>query len=149
MATALRIPTIVLLLMTAACAMRVTGIVTDSTTRTAIGGAVLQAQDKRNRIYVTDPSGNYSVKTDGDTSAMIVSAPGYRTKVVTIAPGNRFPFIAVELERDGTFGSQSNQPSHRPVTTAEKLRDIESLYSNGSISKEEYKAMRARALEEN
>lgn len=147
MAVAIRILTTALLLVTGACAMRVTGIVTDSSSRTAIGGAVLQAQDRRNRIYVTDPSGNYSVKTDGDTGAMIVSAPGYRTKVVTLPHGNRFPFVAIDLERD--VASTSSTPAYRPVTTAEKLRDIDSLYSRGMISKEEYKAMRARALEEN
>lgn len=142
MPAAFRILTIALLLMASACAMRVTGIVTDATTRTPIGAAVLQAQDGRNRIFVTDPSGNYSVKTDNDTGAMIVSAPGYRTKVVTIGDGS--PFVAIELERD-TGAAVGTLYQH--TTIADKLREVESLYSNGAISKEEYRAMRTRVIE--
>ena len=89
-----------------ACSMRVTGVVRDATTKNPIGGAVVAAEDGRQRVYTTDPHGFYNLKTDWDPSTLVFSAPGYVPRSVTVGDETRWPIVDVELQREAaTAGS--------------------------------------------
>ena len=88
-----------LLLLSTGCAMRVTGMVRDASTGSAIGGVVLTANDGRNRLTTTDPTGRYAVKTDWRPTKLAVSAPGFVTTTVQVPDSNRSPVVNVDLQR--------------------------------------------------
>jgi hypothetical protein len=139
------IATIVAFVATTGCAMRVQGIVTDAETHGPISGAAVIAGDKRNRVAMTDQAGAYSLKTDGDTKSLSVSAAGYRTVTVPIPGGDRFPDVPVALSP-----VQSALVPVAPVIergTTHALEEVDALYNRGMISPEEYRQMRARIIE--
>jgi hypothetical protein len=154
-----------LVVVVSGCAMQVSGVVQDASSGAPIGGAVLQAQDGRNRTYVTDPAGQYAVKTDSDTTTMAVTAPGYQTATVSLPSGDRFPEVPVTLERLPSHGAASprgrfGQPLVRPIGQgtpsdagrsgggeANRLRDAQSLYDEGLISADEYRRLRTRIID--
>jgi hypothetical protein len=148
-----------LLLLSTGCAMRVTGIVRDGSTGHAIGGAVLTAQDGRNRLSTTDPHGRYAVKTDRRPSNLMVSAPGYATTTVVVSDSQRFPVINVDLERSlPAAGSpvvnrvdQGRAPAavsaYADARVAPKLQELQDLHARGLISDDEYRRTRNRVLQ--
>lgn len=151
------ITSIALLVLATGCAMRVTGVVRDASTGIPIGGAVLTANDGRDRLSTSDPSGRYAVKTDWEPSTLVVSAPGYVTKSVTVPDTQRFPVVYIDLERafaaaDGPAGGQAI-PHAAPVGsggdagTAAKLGQLQALHDRGTISDDEYRRTRRRILE--
>jgi len=135
------------------CAMRVTGMVVDSRTGGPISSAMVAADDGRNRTALSDAAGLYSIKTDGDTASMTVSAPGYDTVSVPIPGGNRFPYVQVEMVPIRPAGAQTIVPVNivpvSPRSTAKELEEVESLYNRGLISGDEYKRMRTRIIDGN
>ena len=88
-------------MLASACSMRVTGVVRDATTKNPIGGAVVAAEDGRQRVYTTDPRGFYNLKTDWDPSTLVFSAPGYMPRSVSIGDVARWQVLDVELQREG------------------------------------------------
>src|SRR4051812_9608632 len=88
-----------LLLATTGCSMRISGVVRDATSGMPIGGAVLTADDNRQRLTITDPAGRFAVKTAWHQTMLTASAPGYQTATIPVADGDRFPTVAVELQR--------------------------------------------------
>jgi hypothetical protein len=112
------VPTLVVgLALVSGCAMRVSGVVRDAATGGPIGGAVLSANDGRNRISVSDPAGVYAVKTDSDITQMTVSAPGYQAQTVAIPGGDRFPVVFVDLQPNVPPSARRAPvptPVHRP-----------------------------------
>lgn len=99
----------------AGCAMRVTGVVRDAATGDAIAGAVLTADDGRNRLSVSDPGGRYSVKTDWRNATLTVSARGYQTATVSVPGLARHPVVDVDLQPD-SVGARAT--GRAPVPTA-------------------------------
>jgi len=135
---------IALLTLSTGCAMRVTGVVRDGSTRLPIGGAVLMANDGRNRASTTDPNGQYAVKTDWRPATIVVSAPGYSTTTVTVPDRSRFPVIDVDLER--AVQSATGVPVV-DQSVAVKLGEIHDLHERGIISDDEYQRARNRVIE--
>lgn len=144
---------LVVLWLQAGCAMRVSGMVVDAETHVPIAGAMISANDKRERVRRSTQTGEYAIKTDGDTVSMTVSAPGYRTATVAIPTGSRHPRVEVELVP--VESARKPAPVMVPVgvvpmttrSTAEELQEVESLYDRGLISADEYKRMRARIVD--
>ena len=146
-----------LLTLSMGCAMRVTGVVRDSSTRTPIGGAVLTANDGRKRLSTTDPNGNYAVKTDWRRSSLLVSAPGYSTTTVPVPDSSRFPVVDVYLDPavpSATGVVSQIGGSVAPVRSAgvdpravSALRDLQDLYDRGVISNDEYRRTRNRIID--
>lgn len=137
-------------LLASACAMRVTGVVRDATSGQPIGGAVVTAEDGRHRLSVTDPRGQFAVKTDWRTHNLTVSAPGYQTTAVQVADTDRFPVIAVDLPR--AFPTAEDAPlagtaDGGDTGTAAKLRELQTLHEQGLISDQEYQRTRRKILE--
>src|SRR5262245_43381 len=99
---------------------------------------------------MTDQAGGYSLKTDGDTKSLSVSAVGYRTMTVPIPGGDRTPDVPVALT---PVESARMQPTITVVPVAPQrdtthaLEEVDSLYNRGMISPEEYRQMRARIIE--
>jgi hypothetical protein len=135
--------------------MRVTGVVTDSITKSPIGGAVVAAEDGRNRHSTTNPHGQYSVKTDWDPRTLTVSAPGYLTRSVPVGDATRYPVLNIELEPLSQEAVAARTGQGIPVrsgarsdpTTASKLREIQALRDRGVISIDEYQRMRTRIVD--
>ena len=94
-----------------ACSMRVTGVVRDATTKNPIGGAVVAAEDGRQRHYSTDPHGFYNLKTDWDPATLVFSAPGYVPRTVSVGDETRWSVVDVELQREV---AQAATPVVRP-----------------------------------
>jgi hypothetical protein len=147
-----------LTLLASACAMRVTGVVRDATSGQPIGGAVVTAEDGRNRMSVTDPRGQFAVKTDWRVHNMTFSAPGYETTAIQIPSTDRFPVISVDMRR--AFPTADGAPlvegTQQPLvgaagagesTTAGKLRELQALHDQGLISDQEYQRTRRKILE--
>lgn len=145
------------------CSMRVTGTVRDATSGAPIGGAVLTAEDGRNRMTVTDPYGRFALKTRWAPSTLVVSAPGYTTATVAVPETTRYPIVTVDLTRAFDVGdaapaggapvagaplverideSQAGSPD-----TATKLRNLQQLYDRGLISEAEYQRTRRRIVD--
>lgn len=103
------------LVLATGCAMRVTGVVRDASTGSPIEGAVLSANDGRNRLGTTGPSGRYAVKTDWKPSTLVVCASGYVTTTVAVPDSERFPVVHIDLER--AFAVADN----RQVTTCHPI----------------------------
>lgn len=149
----------VLLAMSTGCAMRVTGVVRDGSTGIPIGGAVLTAEDGRNRMSTTDPHGRYAVKTDWEPTKLVVSAPGYVTTTVAVPDTDQVPVVNVDLERSmpaagGPLVGQMDQSGLPSGTSAgvdaraaPKLQELQSLHDRGLISDAEYKRTRNRIIE--
>lgn len=135
------------------CAMRVSGIVLDAKTHAPIAGAMVAANDGRDRVRRTDATGEYSVKTDSDTVSMNVSAPGYHSVSVAIPTGSRTPNVQVDLVP--VESARRPETAVVPVSivpvatrsTTEELEELENLYNRGLISPDEYKRMRARIVD--
>jgi hypothetical protein len=148
-----------LLVLSTGCAMRVTGIVRDGSTGNAIGGAVLTANDGRNRLSTTDPQGRYAVKTDWQPSTLMVSAPGFVTTTVGVPGSQRFPVVSIDLQRSlpaagAPIVKQLDQGSLRPGTSAyadtraaSKLQELQELHDRGLISDDEYRRTRNYILQ--
>jgi hypothetical protein len=148
-----------LVLLSSACSMRVTGVVRDAASGQPVGGAVVTAEDGRDRLHVTDPRGQFAVKTNWRPSNITVSAPGYTTVTVQVADSDRFPpAIAVDLQRafptaDGApLVERAQQPLVGEVqggdaSTATKLRELQDLYDRGLISNQEYQRTRRRIVD--
>src|SRR5262245_60258637 len=146
-----------LLLLSTGCAMRVTGIVRDGSTGNRIGGAVLTAQDGRNRLSTTDPYGRYAVKTDRQRSNLVVSAPGYATKMVAVSDTQRFPVVNVDLQPTMSAAGVTTvtrverdivpADAYTDAQVAAKLQELQGLYNGGLISNDEYRRTRIRILQ--
>lgn len=156
----LRMGAVAVLALSTACAMRITGTVRDGTSGQPIGGAVLTANDGRDRLSTTDPYGQYAVKTDWKPSNLIVSAPGYETTTVAVPDDHKHPIVDVELQRafpaaGGAPLVERHAPSGTPLVpavtgsadTATKLHELQQLYDRGLISDSEYKRTRARIVD--
>jgi hypothetical protein len=132
-----------LFVLSTGCAMRVTGVVRDGSTGSAIGGAALTANDGRNRLTTTDPAGRYAVKTDRRPSTLAVSAPGFVTTAVQVPASQRFPVVDVDLQRlvpgaNAPVVSQVDRGTSRPVASAyvdtgatAKLQELQELHARG------------------
>jgi hypothetical protein len=153
-----RIAVLGLLVLSTGCAMRVTGVVRDGSTGSAIGGAVLTANDGRNRLTTTDPAGRYAVKTDRRPSTLAVSAPGFVTTTVQVPDSQRFPVANIDLQRSvpGAYApavSQVERGASRPVTAyadtgaTAKLQQLQELHDRGLISDDEYRRTRIHILQ--
>jgi hypothetical protein len=131
--------------------MRVTGIVRDATSAQPIGGAVVMAADGRNRLCVTDPNGQFAVKTSWRRSNLSFSAPGYTTQTIQVDDKSRFPVVAVDLQRafPTTAGGAPLVGSAEAVEsgTAAKLGELQDLRDRGLISDQEYQRTRKRIME--
>ena len=148
-----------LVVLSTGCAMRVTGVVRDGSTGGAIGGAVLTANDGRNRLATTDPAGRYAVKTDRRPSTLAVSAPGFVTTTVQVPDSQRFPVVNVDLQRSmpGAYApvvSQVDRSTSRSVAAAyvdtgatAKLQELQELHDRGLISDDEYRRTRTHVLQ--
>lgn len=147
---------VALLFLATGCAMRVTGVVRDQSTGNPIGGAVVAADDGRNRMCVTDPAGRYAIKTDRQQTALTVSAPSYQTTRVAV-PGDSGSAVAdVDLQpiaRGPTAESWARpmEPGSGGVGTADdgpaaKFRQLQDLRERGLISDEEYHQTRKRFI---
>jgi hypothetical protein len=150
-----------LVIVGAGCSMRVSGVVRDAANGTPIGGAVLTADDGRQRLTVTDPAGRFAVKTDWHNTTLTVSAPGYQTVTLPVGDDDRFPTVTVDLQRAFAAASPTAaMPEHvdstaRPVPVAggsdagteQRLLDLQSLYERGLISNDEYKRTRGRIVD--
>lgn len=93
---------VLLLASSVGCAMRVAGIVSDQEAQSPIAGAVVSSEcvKGRNVVATTNGLGQYDLKMRKDACNLTVGAPGYRTRTVTVHPGDtRFPIQNVELER--------------------------------------------------
>lgn len=99
MSSAVRLVVVAVVLLAAGCAMRVSGVVRDRTTREPIGGAILQAADGRGRLAFTDANGAYELKTDWRPTTLVVTGPGYRSTMVAVPGDDRYPVVDVELDR--------------------------------------------------
>src|SRR5262245_15424171 len=139
------------IILTTGCAMRVTGVVRDVSTGGPIGGVVLTANDGRNRLSTSDPSGRYAVKTDWQPSTLVASAPGYVTRTVTVPGTERYPVVNIDLERASPVaGGGAYATPLAPVAgpragpEAAKLRQLQELYDQGTISEDEYRRSRKR-----
>ena len=144
-----------LLLLSTGCAMRVTGMVRDASTGTAIGGAVLSAADGRNRLSTTDPSGRFAVKTDRRPTNLMVSAPGFVATSVAVSGSSRFPVVNVDLQRSVPVAGSpvavsvsvgSGAASYVGTPAAPKLQELQTLYDRGLISDDEYRRTRSQVL---
>lgn len=153
-----RIAVLGLLVLSTGCAMRVTGVVRDGSTGSAIGGAVLMANDGRNRLTTTDPAGRYAVKTDRRPSTLVVSAPGFVTTTVQVPDSQRFPIANIDLQRSvpGAYApavSQVERGASRPVSAyadtgpTAKLQELQELHDRGLISDDEYRRTRTHILQ--
>jgi hypothetical protein len=136
--------------------MRVTGIVLDSVTKSPIGGAVIAAEDGRNRHSTTNPHGQFNVKTNWDPMTLTVSAPGYVTRSVPVADTTRHPVINIELApltaaalaaRTGQAVPSSGSEAAAESNAATKLRELQALHERGVISTEEYQRSRNRIVD--
>jgi hypothetical protein len=152
-----------LLALGSGCAMRVSGVVRDGSTGAPMGGAVVRANDGRSRFVMTNPAGQYAVKTDAETSSLTVSAPGYQPSTVPIPAGPGDPFVYVDLQPIGSARRPTGEA--RPLVqrldappssasggagtgTGARLKELQSLYDGGLISEAEYKRMRARVVDD-
>jgi Carboxypeptidase regulatory-like domain/Short C-terminal domain len=151
-----RIAVLGLLVLSTGCAMRVTGVVRDGSTGSAIGGAVLTANDGRNRLTTTDPAGRFAVKTDRRPSTLAVSAPGFVTTTVQVPDSQRFPVANIDLQRSvpgAPAVSQVERGASRPVTAytdtgvTAKLQQLQELHDRGLISDDEYRRTRTHILQ--
>jgi len=143
------------------CAMRVTGVVRDGATGDPMGGAVLTADDGRNRLTTTDPLGRFTIKTDWKPTTLTVSAPGFQTTTVALSGNERFPpTLTVDLQpvsHATTRGPLAKPLEQGPGTVgtyehvedgaAGKLRQLQELHDRGLISDEEYRRTRSRIVE--
>jgi Carboxypeptidase regulatory-like domain/Short C-terminal domain len=143
------------IILTTGCAMRVTGVVRDVSTGAPIGGVVLTANDGRNRLSTSDPSGRYAVKTDRQPSTLVASAPGYVTRTVAVPGTQRYPVVTIDLERASPVTGSAVYatplapvPGPRTGPGAAKLRQLQELYDQGTISEDEYRRTRKRVLDE-
>jgi hypothetical protein len=150
----------VALLSGAGCAMRVSGVVRDKSTGYPIGGAVLLADDGRNRLAVTDPLGRYALKTDRKPTALTVSAPSYQTAQVPV--GGDSGAVVADVDLQSTYAPPTREPLVKPIeqvaggvpvaeehidgAPAAKFKQLEDLYDRGLISKEEYQQARKRII---
>jgi hypothetical protein len=154
-----RIAVLGLLVLSTGCAMRVTGVVRDGSTGSAIGGAVLTANDGRNRLTTTDPAGRFAVKTDWRPSTLAVSAPGFVTTTVQVPDSHRFPVVDIDLQRSvpgvtAPVVSLVDRGASRPVAAAyvdtgatAKLQELQELHDRGLISDDEYRRTRTHILQ--
>jgi hypothetical protein len=138
-------------LLGSACSMRVTGVVRDATSAQPIGGAVVTAVDGRNRLCVTDPNGQFAVKTSWRRSNLTFGAPGYTTQTIQVDGKDRYPVIAVDLQRafPTTAGGAPlvGAADAAGSGTAARLRELEDLRDRGLISDQEYQRTRKKIME--
>ena len=141
------------------CAMLVTGVVRDRGTGDPIGGAVLSADDGRNRLAVTGPHGRFSVKTDKRPMNLIVSAPSYQTTTVAVPGDSRSPIVDVGLQQASRSRTEEAlvKPANQGFETAPteqrtddgaaaKFKQLQDLHDRGLISDEEYQQTRRRII---
>lgn len=100
----------VLLLIATGCSIRITGVVYDESTANPIGGAVLSADDGRERHSTTDPLGRFNIKTDSDTKYVTVTAPSYETATVEVPAGSRIRVMAVSIRPLAPAGATAAAP---------------------------------------
>jgi carboxypeptidase family protein/putative oligomerization/nucleic acid binding protein len=150
-----RIAVTVATVVVAGCSLRITGVVRDEGTGSPIGGAVLSADDRRDRFTVTDPLGRFNIKTDANTTTMTVTAPSYEAASVAVPPGSRSRVVDVTLRSlasqavaTGPLVKPVRQPAadHGGDEAAGKLKHLQELYDRGVISNEEYQATRKRII---
>lgn len=138
-------------LLASACSMRVTGVVRDGTSGQPIGGAVVMAEDGRNRLSVTDPRGQFAVKTAWRTHNLAISAPGYTTMGVQVPDTERFPVVAVDLQRAFPTTAEGaplvGTAEGGDAGTAAKLNELQDLHDRGLISDQEYQRTRRRIVD--
>lgn len=137
----------------AGCAMRVSGLVVDAQTHAPVPGAMITANDGRDRVRRSNASGEYAIKTDAHTVSMNVAAPGYQPVTVAIPSGSRHPNVQVDLvplesarKPEATVVPVSIVPV-AARSTAQELEELERLYDQGRITADEYKRMRARIVD--
>jgi hypothetical protein len=145
------------LVLSAGCAMRITGTVRDASSGQPVGGAVLSANDGHRRLIVTDPAGGFAVKTKRRPTNLTVSAPGYDTTTIVVPSDNKYPIVEVDLQRSFPLATGQAAPAAAPLVApvhgagpgAEaKLQELQQLHDRGVISDGEYKKMRARIVAE-
>jgi hypothetical protein len=137
----------------AGCAMRVSGIVVDAHTFAPIAGAMITANDGRDRVRRSNATGDYAIKTDAHTVSMNVAAPGYQPITVAIPSGSRHPTVQIDLvplesarKAEATVVPISIVPV-ATRSTAQELEELERLYDQGRVTADEYKRMRARIVD--
>jgi hypothetical protein len=142
------------------CAMRVTGVVRDEATGNPIGGAVVAANDGRDRFSMTDPSGRYTVKTDWADMTLTANAPGFQPAIVSVPGTDRTPIIDIVLQPNSApavrrplvqavgpgLGSAATVGDGADDSVAGKLRELQDLYDRGLISDDEYRRTRNRII---
>ena len=145
--TVARSVVVAFVLLGAGCAMRVSGVVRDGATGAPMGGAVLTANDGRDRMATTDPLGRFNVKTDWKSTILTVSAPGYQTVTITVPGNDRYPVLAINLPPTSQARTQAGSSNGAEFDEAEaQLKQLLSLHDRGLISDEEYKRMRSRLI---
>ena len=108
---------VLLLASSVGCSMRVGGIVSDQESLSPVAGAVISSDcvKGRNVVATTNGLGQYDLKMRKDDCNLTVGAPGYRTRTVTVRPGDtRFPIQNVELERAFDARPTAARPATAP-----------------------------------
>jgi hypothetical protein len=80
--------------------MRVTGVVRDATTKNPIGGAVVAAEDGRQRHYSTDPHGFLQPQDRLGSRDARVQRSRYVPRTVSVGDETRWSVVDVELQRE-------------------------------------------------